>query len=396
MSDTFFQDLEPVDSFDACLDGAVYRDVPSDWVVMLSDVRESTAAIRDGHYKAVNMVGAATITAILNISSGIELPFVFGGDGGAIVVPASLAELSKQALVNLQAACTEKFGLGLRVGAIPVSQLRASGHPLRVCKYQLSPNNYLGFFFGSSLDYATEILKNPQPNPEIHLTELSPQAPPNLSGLSCRWEPLKSQRGSMMTLLIQPLASASGQQDSPQPNTASNPSSAIITEIAHLLGGNLTDFAPANRNTLRLKWPPQGLQLEASAMSRGSNRLGAYAATLISSLVQLIAERFNIKIGPYDARLHRQETASNTDYRKLDGVIHFVLDITPDQDAAIRRYLESSHRSGSLQFGAHSSDAALMTCLVFDLATSKHIHFIDGAGGGHTLAALDFKQRLAA
>jgi hypothetical protein len=37
-----------------------------------------------------------------------------------------------------------------------------------------------------------------------------------------------------------------------------------------------------------------------------------------------------------------------------------------------------------------------MTCLVFSLAESRHVHFIDGADGGYALAALQLKEQLLA
>jgi hypothetical protein len=43
----------------------------------------------------------------------------------------------------------------------------------------------------------------------------------------------------------------------------------------------------------------------------------------------------------------------------------------------------------------HVADAALMTCLVFDLAESRHLHFIDGGDGGFAMAARELKRQLA-
>jgi hypothetical protein len=37
-----------------------------------------------------------------------------------------------------------------------------------------------------------------------------------------------------------------------------------------------------------------------------------------------------------------------------------------------------------------------MTCLVFSLEQSRHMHFIDGADGGYALAALQLKAQLQA
>jgi hypothetical protein len=38
----------------------------------------------------------------------------------------------------------------------------------------------------------------------------------------------------------------------------------------------------------------------------------------------------------------------------------------------------------------------MMTCLVFSLEQSRHVHFIDGADGGYALAALQLKSQLQA
>ena len=40
-------------------------------------------------------------------------------------------------------------------------------------------------------------------------------------------------------------------------------------------------------------------------------------------------------------------------------------------------------------------DTALMTCLVFNLEKSEHVHFIDGGDGGFAIAAKQLKAQLA-
>ena len=55
-----------------------YTPFPADWVVLAGDIQGSTDAIGAGRYKAVNMVGAAVITCVLNVCEGVEVPFVFG------------------------------------------------------------------------------------------------------------------------------------------------------------------------------------------------------------------------------------------------------------------------------------------------------------------------------
>ena len=50
---------------------------------------------------------------------------------------------------------------------------------------------------------------------------------------------------------------------------------------------------------------------------------------------------------------------------------------------------------GWIAYGLHEADSALMTCLVFNLTDSEHVHFIDGADGGFAMAARQLKQQLA-
>lgn len=40
------------------------------------------------------------------------------------------------------------------------------------------------------------------------------------------------------------------------------------------------------------------------------------------------------------------------------------------------------------------ADTALMTCLVFNLRKSEHVHFVDGGDGGFAIAAKQLKTQL--
>ena len=51
-------------------------------------------------------------------------------------------------------------------------------------------------------------------------------------------------------------------------------------------------------------------------------------------------------------------------------------------------------RRRELVYGAHVADRAQMTCLVFDYS-GRHLHFIDGANGGLSMAAKALKERVA-
>ncbi|MEM1048048.1 MAG: DUF3095 domain-containing protein [Pseudomonadota bacterium] len=386
-TDTFYAALPPFRRFADIADMAAYAPVPDDWSILITDVRGSTAAIEAGRYKNVNMVGAASITAVLNISGTVEIPFVFGGDGATLVVPSGLVGAATRALLDLQAASESLFGLTLRVGAIPVADLRRRGTDIRLRKYELSPGNHLAMISGGGAELADALLKQPDPDNPYVLEADTSAAAPDLTGLSCRWEPLVPQNGHMMTLMVLPIA-----QDV---RVESIVLGEILDGLAEILGHGLEDSAPASRFSMRFRWPPRDLGLEARA-TRGTRPAWRHmAGLLLESFLQSLCERFDWRMGSYNAPVYRSELRSNTDFRKFDGLFRSVLDVSKAEADAIEAYLEAGYAERRLVYGVHRADRALMTCLVFNLDRGEHVHFIDGANGGFALAATGFKRRKA-
>ena len=118
MSTTFYADLPVRDDLRALASADAYTQMPGDWYVVMSDVRDSTVAIESGSYKNVNTCGAATIAAMLNAGGPVENPFVFEGDGSMLCVPEELIDAARAALLQTQEMARKSFGLDLRVGAI--------------------------------------------------------------------------------------------------------------------------------------------------------------------------------------------------------------------------------------------------------------------------------------
>ena len=387
-ADFFYNELASFDDFAEFVELDEYTPLPDDWVVMISDVQGSTRAIEAGQYKNVNMVGAASITAVLNACGDIEVPFVFGGDGGTLVVPGALRQAASDALIALQAMSRATYGLALRVGAIPLADLRARGTDVRVRKFQLSAGNYLAMFTGGGVDLADNLLKNSPPGSPYLLAPRADIGAPDLEGLSCRWEPLTPRNGRMMTLMVQSTAR--------DPAVESNLLNDVVAQISDILGHRLQESAPVNAHSMKFRWPPRGLVLEARTMGGGRPYWRRYAAVLISSLIQYWCEKFDRQAGPYNAPVYREELRSNTDLRKYDGILRMVLDVSAGQAELIERHLAREQESGRLIYGVHIADAALMTCLVFNLEQSEHVHFVDGSDGGFAMAAVGFKSRLGA
>ncbi len=382
----FYAALPSFSEFDDFAEFDAYAPVPDDWVVLCGDIRGSTRAIEEGRYKQVNMVGAAVITAVLNACAGYQIPFVFGGDGGLAAVPGPARDRAALALQRLQGFSEETFGLGLRAAAVPVSRLRAEGHDVRVRKFALSPGNNLAMFAGGGVERADEILKSaPEDDPAI-LRAVDDAQAPDLEGLSCRWEPLAASRGQMIALMVQPIAA----------DRATEVLRQTLAQLSHILQGGIAGFAPASDQTLRFRWPPRGLALEARATAGRGIFLRSYAWALVTAALQGWCEWRGRKIGAYDAPRYRGELKAQTDFRKFDGMLRTVLDVTPEQAGRIEAWLEDQYRERRLVYGMHRDRTALMTCLVFNLELGEHVHFVDAAGGGFAKAAEGFKARLAA
>ena len=251
---TFYAGLEPFTEFAEVADPARYVAAPDDWIVVLADIKGSTEAARAGRYKDVNLVGAACITAVLNVTRELDLPYAFGGDGATVLIPPGVRGVVADALRRTRRLAGTGFGLELRVGLVPVQELRRRGRGVLVAKYQLSPGNDLAMFAGGGLELADSLIKT---DPAFTLEEQDDPAPPDLHGLSCRWEPYRSLRGHMLTLLVSPLeADALALQRE------------ILRELAAIMAATPGAAGPIRPQNMRFVWPPRGLRAEAIARAR--------------------------------------------------------------------------------------------------------------------------------
>ncbi len=380
----FYADLEAFADFGGFSDLRSYTALPDDWTVLASDVVGSTEAIDAGKYKQVNMAGAATIMAVLNAIGDVDAPYVFGGDGALIAVPSAVAPAATDAMARTAGMVRTVFDLTLRVSAFPAAALRDLGGDVRVRKFALGRSARLAMFAGDGVQLAEALLKDPDAGAPFRL-EPSDE-PADVEGLSCRWEPLKPTKGVMVTVMAQCVRADAAGEDL----------AALRHRMQAVLGGDETGSAPASDQSLMFRWPPSGLKFEALARAGRRQFWTTYLPLLLQSLAQGWAQKFRRKIGGYDAPAYRREMIAQTDFRKFDGLLRMVLDVTPATADAMEAMLQSEHRAGRVAYGMHRADAALMTCLVFDLAAADHVHFIDGANGGFALAARQFKQQLTA
>ena len=115
---TYYADIPVFRRFGRLMDPTLYVPLPGDWMIGVADIVDSTKAISEQRYKAVNMAGAAIIAAVTNALAGRDFPFVFGGDGASFAVAAEdagiviyLRQEGRSILGDSRSAWCDPFGV---------------------------------------------------------------------------------------------------------------------------------------------------------------------------------------------------------------------------------------------------------------------------------------------
>jgi Protein of unknown function (DUF3095) len=101
--------------------------------------------------------------------------------------------------------------------------------------------------------------------------------------------------------------------------------------------------------------------------------------------------RFNINVGRFSPEKYARELVENSDFRKFDDTLRMVIDCTVALADEVEAELSKAAAAGTVRFGLHRQDKAMMTCFTPSPIQSNHVHFIDGALGGYTTAAVALK-----
>lgn len=375
---SFYDTLPVLDRFEDAGDPARYAPLPAGWHVGVADVRDSTRAIADGGYKAVNMVGASVIAGVMNALGTRSFPFVFGGDGASIAVPPPAAATTADALARVRRYAGEALDLDLRVGLMAVETIRAAGHDVRVARFGASPDVSFALFSGHGLNWAEEELKGGR----LGLPDAPEGAWPLLDGLSCRWEPIAARNGRILSILARPA-----------PDVPDEAFAELVSRVTAIVEAAPDRGNPVSPATLRWRFPPSGLTIEARGRQGRLAAAAAYAKLLAQSAVTKLIFLRGRKIGFFDPEHYKAVSARNSDFRKFDDGLRMTVDADAAVEAELRAALDDAEARGIARYGIHAQDAALMTCLVPSLARDDHIHFIDGAAGGYARAAAMLKAR---
>jgi len=378
-SDRFYGRIPVFRGFASLMDPALYSPLPDDWSIGVADIVESTKAIAEARYKAVNMAGAAVISAVTNALDGREFPFVFGGDGASFAVSPDDLDRAREALAATAAWVRDDLNLAMRVALVPVAAVRAQGLDVRVARFGPSPNLSYAMFSGGGLGWADTAMKRGE-----FAIEVAPSGTqPDLTGLSCRFEEIPAARGLILSVLVVPAG-----------NADAGAFRKVIEDVIALVERSPDAGRPVPPDGPPLRWPPAGVDFEARARRGGSllrRRAGVLAHTLFAYLIM----RYGIKVGGFVPKIYVRQVVENSDFRKYDDGLRMILDCSPELERALTQRLAQAASAGIVRYGMHRQDAAMMTCFTPSALRSDHVHFIDGARGGYASAATALKATAA-
>lgn len=386
-SENFYSQLPLLDNFLKITEIGNFVDVPDDWYIVITDIRGSTQAIEAGKYKEVNLLGAGSIVAVLNVAGETEIPFVFGGDGASLLMGPSLLPAAQKALLATQQLAKTKFDLDLRVGVVPVKVVVAANYPVKIAKFKVSENYSQAIFIGGGLTRATELIKDPVAGNIYTIKNNGVSSTADFSGLECRWQDIPSKYGEIVTLLVMVRSDFSQQNHHFYRNILKN---------IHYIYGKENILNPIDSKNLKLTLNSTKLIKETLVRASSASWLDRQ---LYLSKIQLetalgsVLMNLKVKTEELDWGVYKDIAIAATDYRKFDDMLRMVISGNEWRRKKLTRYLERNYREGKLVYGLHVSDRALMTCLVFERG-GQQVHFIDGADGGYALAAKDMKERM--
>lgn len=355
----------------------VFQQIPGDWHVIVTDIKNSTAAVKDGGSEIINLAATGSIIAALNIATPakIDLPFFFGGDGATLLVPPDVLAEIMAALKQHQTNIKAEFNLDLRVGSLAIAAVYANASVLKIAKARINSLFAIPIVLGTGLQYAEKVIKARH----IVFDESAPDTGQlNLEGMECRWNKIPPPKNTdeVVCLLISTV------QESAQ--------AVVFKEIldkAEGIYGSHKERNPISLPRLKLNLSLQKLRQEIKmrALKWG------FISLIKEWLVVLIGQLWYLR--STSGRRYLNELVQLSDIFVLDGRINMIISGTTTQRKQLTAFLDNLEGQGTIIYGIHVSKESVLSCYVRN-RNAQHIHFVDGGEGGYTKAAVLLKEKL--
>ena len=355
---------------------ALFQAVPDDWHVVITDIRGSTKAVREGRHEQVNLIATGSIVVVLNIAFHLHVtvPFFFGGDGATFIVPPMMIDQVMHGLEQYKANTQVNFDLDLRAGTVPVAAIYAEGHHLQLAKFSSSPSFVIPILTGNGLNYAEKLIKGSDALmsvPTASTDEL------DMSGMQCRWDRIAPpvNHEEVVTLLVIALDQVN-----------QTPALSKVINALDRIYGTPEKRQPISVPKLKLKTTFNRLGSEMRA-TLGKIKPWQLFKTWLLMLYGYIYFRTDT------GKKYLNSLVEMSDTLVVDGKINTVISGNQQQRKQLQKVLDQLEQSGEILYGLHTSSASIMSCYVRD-HDDMHVHFVDGSEGGYTQAATMLKAKL--
>ena len=352
--------------------------IPANWHVIITDVKNSTIATEQGLHETVNLIATGSIVAVLNIvyKANLSVPFFFGGDGATFIIPPTMFDAAMQALLLHRDNTKKTFNLDLRVGSIPVSEIYEQQQELNISKLRTSTLFAIPVVLGNGLTYAEKKIKGPDymfADTPVTDEEL------DLSGMQCRWDRIKPPSTDFEIVSLLVIVRDGIKQ--------SEAFKKVIDKIDEIYGEPQIR-KPISVNKLKLKGTLARIELEMRARMGGFKPIYLLTNWIKSSLGYFY---FKTKKG----KIYLANLVEMSDTLVIDGKINTVISGTASQREQLEAALSKIESKGEIFYGLYVSSESIMSCYVRNM-NDRHVHFIDGAEGGYTRAAMVLKKKINA
>ena len=381
----FYRDIEPLEpDISTIFHPRNFSDSPSDWFVVISDIKNSTAVVQAGKQNDVNLVAAGSLIAALNVAKerDVEIPFFFGGDGSTFLAPESLVQdlLTRLALHNTNSI--RNFGLEMHIGSVSIPEVIQSGHFIKIAKVKHGSGFNKAFALGDGLKYAEQVVKS-----SAGKTNGLPDDPAelNMNGLECRWDKVKPPKAEneIACYLIETI----------DPTRQLEVYRNVLLKTEEIYG-NMDQRHPLSVKRLRLFLGFKKVKMEMLARF-GRWKFRYFALHYLETLFSHVWLIYNWKIRNLRGRQYLTQLVAGADTLTIDGRIITIISGRKEMRMQFLKYLESQEIAGHLIYGHHIDRESLMTCYI-ENRDAKHIHFVDGSDGGYTEASKELKQKMKA
>ena len=355
---------------------ALFADVPADWHIVITDIKNSTHAVMGGAHETVNLIATGSIVSVLNIAfgMGVTVPFFFGGDGATFIVPPTIIDKVMLALAAYKVKTLQNFNLELRTGTVPVQKIYTEGYQLHIAKYSSSQVFYIPVVLGNGINYAEKIIKG---DDYMLAPHMGAEEEPDLTGMQCRWDRIAPPENKEEVVSLLVVAHDGNRQ------------SIVFKDVMNAMD---EIYGPPQKrqpiSVAKLQFNSTFSKLSNEMMVKlGEIKLLQLLKTWMFGLFGYIY--FHTKNG----KTYLQSLVEMADTLVIDGKINTVISGTTKQRLALQKVLDKLEAEGKLIYGLYISRASVMSCYVRDLK-DDHIHFVDGSEGGYTQAARMLKGKI--